>query len=128
MPTSLNYIVNSPISLPPVPPGNPGQVATPVAATGPATGPLVSVAVLNRGNTLQATFAATPLQASRIGRGDALNVSNWILTGPGNVTIVLASIVRGDTKSIYLTLSGPLPHGNWSLTPKNVTAPDGTPL
>lgn len=77
---------------------------------------LQSASVRSSGLVIRARFSAVPKQSSAAGLNDALNINNYSLSGPGFVSIALASSVSGDSQSIDLTLSTRLAPGVWLLT------------
>jgi len=79
---------------------------------------------------LRAIFTNPPLASSSIGVHDALNVANYVLTGPSAAPQILAAtIVDFDLKSIDLALAAPLSLGTWTLTAStNITSPSGNPI
>src|SRR5271170_7994826 len=89
---------------------------------------LESVSVLGPAS-LGVRFTYAPLQSSPSGLNDALNVTNYALTGPSPVAIVSAATDPSDVQTIILTLSGPLASGTWMLAAStNIQTPVATPL
>lgn len=66
--------------------------------------------------TVRVRFTQDPLATSSSGVHDALNPANYTLSGPGIANVASCGTVYGDTQSIDLFLSGPLPAGVWTLT------------
>jgi hypothetical protein len=69
--------------------------------------------------TVRVRFTYDPLAASESGANDALNVSNYSISGPADNVITWAAIVPDDPQAIDLTLAGPLALGEWTLTASN---------
>src|ERR1700677_334908 len=66
--------------------------------------------------TLQIIFTEVPLAVSGAGAHDALNVTNYTLSGPATLSIMSAAKVVGVPHAIALLLNGPLTTGTWTLT------------
>lgn len=88
---------------------------------------LGSVAQLGA-TTLRLTYTNDPLQTSSSGPNDALNISNYTLTGPGINQVIQAFVVGADPQSIDLLLLAPLVPGTWTISAANVQTPLGASL
>lgn len=73
--------------------------------------------------TVRVRFTSDPIQASPVGANDGLNITNYTLTGPGLAIISSISVVSGDTQSLDLHLTAPLPTGIWTLAVANIQTP-----
>lgn len=78
--------------------------------------------------TVRVKFTQDPLAVSSTGAHDGLNPANYTLTGPGSVVIKSCGIVYGDTQSIDLFTTGPIPAGQWLLSVANVQTATGATL
>jgi hypothetical protein len=65
---------------------------------------------------LRLRFTNDPLVVSSLNANDALNVSQYALSGPVGARVALVTPVPGDPQSIDLTLAAPLTAGTWTLT------------
>lgn len=88
---------------------------------------LQSIAVAGAA-TLRLRFTNDPLTANPSGTHDALNVSNYTLTGPGVNTIKSVSVVSSDPQSVDLELAAPLTAGAWTVAAVNIRTALGTAL
>lgn len=79
-------------------------------------------------STLKLTYTFDPLEVSPTGIHDALNPSNYTLTGPAIAYVQSCNIVGGDTASVFLITNIPLPTGTWTLTASNVQTAGGAIL
>ncbi len=100
-----------------------------VPPTPPITGFALSGVSQPDSSTLRVKFTKCPLLFSANGKHDALNISNYTLTGPGHVTVTSATVVNSDFKSVDLHLSTNLTAGNsWTLNVNNVQTASGLTL
>jgi len=92
--------------------------------------------VLNVVNAIQLTtgeirvrFSTAPLSVSSLGVHDALNIANYVLSGPATAPLILAiSNVDSDPQSVDLSIASPLPLGTWTVTAANIQTESGTSL
>lgn len=73
-------------------------------------------------------YTNDPLAASSAGANDALNITNYLLTGPALNTISQIFTVGGDPMSFDFSLASPLVAGTWTLAVSNVETPLGAAL
>lgn len=89
---------------------------------------LSSVTPLKNNSVLRVVFTTDPKQSNSAESNDALNVSNWSLTGPGFVSIFAIASVGSDPKAVDITLNSPLLTGDWTIKAVNITTSDGMGL
>lgn len=78
--------------------------------------------------TIRLTFNKKPLEVSSVGANDALNVSNYTVSGPELNAVYTVGSVVGSPNSVDLFLSGPLKLGVWTVTVANVQDLSGNAL
>ncbi len=78
--------------------------------------------------TLRLKFSQDPLVVSSAGANDALNPSNYTLTGSVHATVSTVSLVSGDPQSVTLAISTPLPNETWRITCANIQTATANPL
>lgn len=78
--------------------------------------------------TVRVKYSSPPKAVSNLGVDDALNVSNYVLSGPGPYGLLSVSAVLGDPLSFDLILSGALIQGSWTVTVSNVKTPANVSL
>lgn len=94
------------------------------------TGPQLSVesASALSATAVRVTYTTDPLQVSSGGAHDALNVSNYTISGPSPTYILSIASVGSDPQSVDLTLGTSMAPGTWTITVANVETPTSTPL
>jgi hypothetical protein len=70
--------------------------------------------------TLRLRYTQDPLAASSVGVHDALNPANYSITGTSVVAISVINGTSGNTQSVDIQLSAPLPTGTYTVTVTNV--------
>lgn len=79
--------------------------------------------------TIRVRFTHDPLAANPAGANDALNKSNWTVSGPGIMYVTSCGVVSGDPQSIDLFLVAPLTSGTWTVTASTaIQTPSATAL
>lgn len=73
-------------------------------------------------NIVRVTFNAKPLALSSTAANDALNVTNYVFTGPGTISVSKVTPTIGDVFSIDLVLNAPIILGSYSLAINNIVA------
>lgn len=84
-------------------------------------------AVLIAPATLRVRFTNDPLTASPVGANDALNPSNYSLSG-GAYSLATIITVSGDPQGVDLLFVAPLPAGSWIVTVSNIKTAATDPL
>lgn len=86
-------------------------------ATAPFTGSSLRLEFLSQPqlDVIRVTFTADPRQLDPENPNDALNLSNYTITGPVENMVLLASTVADDPQSIDLIFSAPLAIGIWAV-------------
>ncbi|CAB4127331.1 Kelch repeat type 1 [uncultured Caudovirales phage] len=85
------------------------------------------VEVLNA-TSIRVRYSSDALRVDPTGAHDALNPTNYALTGPHVATPFAVDLVSGDPQAVTVHLNVPLVSGSWSLLVSNVQLPDSTPL
>lgn len=78
--------------------------------------------------TVRVKFSTAPLASSSVGAHDALNPSNYTLSGPGAYTIVSIQPVGADPLSFDILLASGLAVGTWTLAVTSVQTAATNPL
>lgn len=78
--------------------------------------------------TVRVQYSSTPKASNPMAGTDALNPTNYVLSGPGPYSIVTVNPVSGDPLSIDIVLASPLGVGTWTVQVSNVQNPANTPL
>lgn len=78
--------------------------------------------------TVRVHYSVPPKATSNVGPNDALNTSNYVLTGPGPYGLVSISPVLGNPLAFDLILSASLVQGTWTVTVSNVQTPTNVVL
>lgn len=78
--------------------------------------------------TVRVRFSSTPIASNPANANDALNPTNYALSGPGPYSLGSIQSVSGDPLSYDLVLGAPLVVGTWTVTVSNVTTPSASPL
>lgn len=73
--------------------------------------------------TVRVTYSSAPKASNPAGVDDALNPANYVLSGPGPVSMVGVAAVSGDPLSFDILLATPLAIGTWTVTVSNVKTP-----
>lgn len=78
--------------------------------------------------TLRLKYTQDPLAASPSGAHDALNPTNYTITGPNTVVISVINGTSGSTQSVDIQLAAPLPTGTYTVSVANVQTAGAAPL
>lgn len=90
----------------------------------PPTFVLANVALKGM-STIRVTFSHAPQLQSVTDPSDALNPSNYSLSGNGTDYVVSVTDVVGDPNSVDCSLGAPLTNGSWTLTCQNIKDSNG---
>lgn len=74
------------------------------------------------------SFSTDPRQSNPANADDGLNPNNYVLTGPGSLTVASVAVVGGDPESLDLETGANLSTGHWTVTASNILTPSGTAL
>lgn len=83
----------------------------------------VASAAATAAAVVRVLYTYTPKASSPIGGDDALNPSNYVLSGPGSASISSINTVSGNPLAYDLVLAAPLTGGTWTVTVANVRTP-----
>src|SRR3954471_11495145 len=92
------------------------------------SGFFVASASSNQPGTVRVTYSSAPKAVSSLNADDALNPTNYVVSGPGPATITAVSAVSGNPLAFDVVLTAPLAVGQWTITVSNVKTPSGSPL
>lgn len=81
---------------------------------------LESVTPISNNTGLRVRFNGFPKRSNAFEANDALNSTNWNLTGPGFVGISYIATTGADPRAVDIILSSRLPAGSWLLRVVNV--------
>jgi hypothetical protein len=79
-------------------------------------------------NTVRVKFSQDPLASNAAGTNDALNIANYLVTGPASVTVSSVTAIATDPQSFNINLNVPLIAGVWTLTVINIQTALGNAL
>lgn len=77
---------------------------------------LQSATLINANTVLRVRFSNDPKRSNSALITDALNPSNWTLSGSISITVSSVTAVVGDSQSVDLILSQQIPVGVWTIT------------